>query len=248
MSDKTLVERMREYADTLRKDRGSRLYMPDELDELADAIERDTMPKPLFEDGEPVHEGDTFQRGGAVYEVMSWDARSDGNFMIHCKSMVGVPLLKGERLKRPAPEVLDAEGVPIHKGDTVYLDFEHARYAGKAERVDGVFVGLHGISPQQELVVMKIDNGYKHVCFTERSAHCPAGWLTHKQPDSLERIEQDKRKNKYEYWGCKAMQCSNCPAKIDGKRPWEHYGYSTCIEAQWCDLLRRTCEVLERGR
>lgn len=72
--------------------------------------------------------------------------------------------------------------------------------------------------------------------------------LTHKQPDSLERIEEDAMKCAIDYWGCNGAHCTVCPVKVDGKSPSERYGTCGCFDAQKFDLLRRQRELLERGQ
>ena len=125
------------------------------------------------------------------------------------------------------PEVLDADGVPIRKGDTVWRTDE---INGKSRIVkdfckDGsVVTDYEGTIP---------------VCVNQKH-------LTHKQPDSLERIEADANKSLCDYWGCSGVSCLNCPAKTDGKKPRERYGTYRCNEAMTLDLLRRQREVLER--
>ena len=79
------------------------------------------------------------------------------------------------------------------------------------------------------------------------------GWrrnvvLTHKQPDTLERIEEDAKKMSSDYWGCGDVECSCCPSMVDGKKPYERYGTDSCDKAQRLDLLHRQRKVLERGQ
>lgn len=72
---------------------------------------------PRFEDGEPVMIGDGVDGlGGEIIEVYIAEnaAAIWNNFGHH------MHLSLGERVKRPAPEVLDADGVLIKAGDTVW--------------------------------------------------------------------------------------------------------------------------------
>lgn len=72
--------------------------------------------------------------------------------------------------------------------------------------------------------------------------------LKRHQPDTLERIEADAKKAFTDYWGCGDAECENCPAVVDGKKPYERYLTTNgCLIAQKLDLLRRQREVLERG-
>lgn len=93
------------------------------LEKLEDAINRRLMPEgmewPRFEDGEPVKFGDMALIDGEddmVEAVQLW---------IHGKPVIygdggSQQLERGERVKRPAPKVLDADGVEIRVGDTVW--------------------------------------------------------------------------------------------------------------------------------
>lgn len=69
------------------------------------------------------------------------------------------------------------------------------------------------------------------------------------EPDTLERIEADAEKELHNYWGCGDTYCSECPAMVDGKKPYERYETTNgCAVAQRLDLLQRQREVLERGQ
>lgn len=72
--------------------------------------------------------------------------------------------------------------------------------------------------------------------------------LTHKEPDTMERIEEDAVKDFGDYWGCSGARCVECPALIDGKTPEDHYHTDSCGYAKVLDLLRRQRELLERGQ
>lgn len=261
MSDKTLVERLR-YGSTangtctgaengtcasvvirnmLDKERESRYVcttcrncINETMNKLADAIEREYLPRPRFDDGEPVQFGDMAEVRedlGDVIEMIFQDDKcvevgiafdggesTSSHYMTH----------DGERVKRPEPEALDSDGVPIRVGDTVYF-----------------------VNDQEPLRVTKINNAWWVICEGESEDHIfthPDEDLTHKRPDSLERIEADARKNPYDYWGCGGASCLNCPAKKDGKEPRERYGAHSCNQAMKLDILRRQREVLERER
>lgn len=67
------------------------------LRELADQIERETLPRPLFEDGEPVQFGDEFVNDkGDVLQVNRITLLDDGRFILN-------GWFKRERFKRPEP-------------------------------------------------------------------------------------------------------------------------------------------------
>lgn len=81
------------------------------------------MEWPRFEDGEPVRIGDELEFEGKTMLVCDATFYADG-WALWCdrEDMSGRLYGKyGERVKRPAPEVLDADGVPIKVGDVVYF-------------------------------------------------------------------------------------------------------------------------------
>lgn len=67
----------------------------------------------------------------------------------------------------------------------------------------------------------------------------PSASVTHREPDSQERIDADVMKRTKEYWNCGTTDCDECPARLDGKDPSERYGCFTCAAAKILDLLRR---------
>ena len=69
----------------------------------------------------------------------------------------------------------------------------------------------------------------------------------HREPDTMERIEEDAMKTFYEYWGCHSMiDCEDCSAVVDGKKPYERYNSKeSCLHAQKLDLLHRQRKILE---
>ena len=88
-------------------------------DALLDKLEKRLMPEgmewPRFEDGEPVKYGDEFADGlGNTRKCQSVELLGEDD---------GVCVWQGERVKRPAPKVLDADGVEIHEGDEVWTDY-----------------------------------------------------------------------------------------------------------------------------
>lgn len=147
---------------------------------LADLIEPQ-LPEgvewPRFKDGEPVKAGDEVEYGGetmrvylATFDADGWalwcsrkgiDGRLSGSF--------------GERVKRPAPEVLDADGVPIEVGDTVYCDDDPEQLIVESFDDPGcVYITL-----------AKSPNGMLYTIEPSR--------LSHERHDSWERIEEDAK-------------------------------------------------------
>ena len=132
---------------------------------------------PRFEDGKPVMVGDRF----IDHRVNERTVRSvivnddgvelrtfDGTFDWH---------ETGERVKRPAPKVLDADGVEIKVGDTVWFKGNPRPYA-VVEVKDGS-VRLHS----------------KTYCSEESATTVWTDILTHTRPDSWERLEEDAEFN-----------------------------------------------------
>lgn len=87
---------------------------------LKKALDRYYLPRPLFEDGEPVQFGDTFVRDYGKDGTVSSLTYTKGN-----SDYVNINGYErhdfDHRLKRPKPQVLDADGVECHNGETVYL-------------------------------------------------------------------------------------------------------------------------------
>lgn len=208
---------------------------------IADRIEREHMELPMLE-GEPLKVGDKVdgysQEGAEVVAIMN-------EKMVVVRSTVkgghgyhddAYPLLLWyvDDLKRHRQEVLDADGVPIHVGDTVYSQ------DGKSFTVQEIMVDYD--DDERTVFCGEYRKGFK--------VWRIATDLTHKQPDTLERIEADAKKAYEVYWGCNFMlSCEYCPAKVDGKKPHERYATGgNCMRAQYLDLLRRQREVLERGQ
>ena len=79
---------------------------------------------PRFESGEPVMLGDSVVKyvGGGEFEVRSIEFRDGAAYLREGFRTEGIVIVRpGERVKRPSPKVLDADGVEIRVGDTVYL-------------------------------------------------------------------------------------------------------------------------------
>lgn len=150
---------------------------------------------PKFEDGERVWYGDAYTDAVGEANEVSYIAfyvdRFDlvGREGFHTRSKVG------ERVKRPVKSVLDADGVEIKVGDTVW---HHSGFAhGVVTSIDaGSLMGT----------VRYVNGGVEF-----RDA---AKDLTHTRPDSWERLEEDiKYPCRYaeEVKGSKLNSCSECP-------------------------------------
>lgn len=114
---------------------------------------------PRFEDGEPVMPGDQAMDGHGSERTINYiTVTGDGNHIAE-DMLLDMACRFDERVKRPEPEVLDADGVPIRKGDTVWtLD------------------GLEG-------VVTKVEDGAAYIAYESDYAQLEeAVNLTHAQP------------------------------------------------------------------
>ena len=70
---------------------------------------------PRFEDDAPVKLLDDFERYGEESGASAVTMYADGSFALNCRAYS-----RGERVKRPTPKVLDADGVECHVGDHGY--------------------------------------------------------------------------------------------------------------------------------
>ena len=151
------------------------------LDEVEKRIMPEGMEWPRFEDGEPVRLGEHWEEDGfdeSVTRIDSIEFADDGvrfeneYHEVFCRH--------GERVKRPEPKVLDADGVPIKKGDTVWHKATGAKYR------------VFRFSAIENCVWGKNDLG---------SFLLDCSMLTHAkpEPDSWERIEEDATRMPGEY-------------------------------------------------
>lgn len=140
---------------------------------------------PRFEDTEePVMIGDEVDGlGGEIIEVYIAEnaAAIWNNFANH------MHLSPGEHVKRPAPKVLDADGVPIKVDDTVWHE-------------DGSELHVIGFGDAQDGETMLV---------VEYAAG-PTKWgevrclsVTHTRPDSWEQLEEDAGEDPFRY--CKTV-------------------------------------------
>lgn len=133
---------------------------------------------PRFEDGGLVRIGDELEFEGKTMLVCDATFYADG-WALWCdrEDMSGRLYGKyGERVERPAPEVLDADGVPVKVGDTVYFVDGDARPL-TVERIDA-----NGGEPAVDLV-------YAGQIFRWHSANPEK--LTHERPDSWRLWDED---------------------------------------------------------
>lgn len=201
---------------------------------LADLMEGATpskstgLPKgiewPRFEDGEFVWFGDEYVNDeGNIAPVQSVMFRAEG-YRINKGMSRNVRKAYGEPVKCPEPDVLDADGVPILIGDTVYGE------DGKAWTVQGY------------------NWGKKHSVWANdgktRRDLCPE-WLTHRKPDTQEAIDADAAKEPCVYFnGTYLDKCDKCKLHDNDVDFDFDVRFNECRTAMNRDLLTRQRKLL----
>lgn len=128
---------------------------------------------PRFEDGELVRIGDELEFEGKTMLVCDAAFYADG-WALWCdrEDMSGRLYGSfGERVKRPAPKVLDADGVPIKVGDTVWATYNGCKHIVMAVCSDG---SLHPEMVTDDGCMVEYEEGLWD--FAKK--------VTHEQPDS----------------------------------------------------------------
>lgn len=150
----------------------------EDIAELRKQLEAAVLPEdivwPRFEDGEPVGFGDLYvNANGDRSEVQYIGFKPDG-FKVNKGQKRNVWKAYGEPVKRPEPEVLDADGVPIKVGDTVWDSKGESHKVVEINVVDDV---------EQLIWCGKRLHGMKvfHI----------ANEVTHRKPDTQEAIDAD---------------------------------------------------------
>lgn len=99
------------------------------------------MEWPRYESGELVGFGDEASRLGEDFKIHVVCLYSDGSYALNFNVY-----LKGERVKRPAPKVLDADGVPIKEGEVLWdIDTGTHGEVVYAHDYDGMSVKFAGV-------------------------------------------------------------------------------------------------------
>lgn len=194
------------------------------LTAIADRIESErALPEgvewPRFEDGELVRIGDEVEFEGEAWKVRCAILRGE------CWALNverGYDLVTGrgdygERVKRPTPKVLDADGVPIEVGDTVYGDDETSPLT-----VVRLFKDATGAT-LVDCVGSACRIGTYYTVAPSR--------LTHERPDSWERIEEDAKLAPRAYLEARGMN----PEKTER------------VASMMADLVRRAKALAKAG-
>ena len=133
----------------------------------------DDMEWPRFEDGGLVRIGDELEFEGKTMLVCDATFYAD-DWALWCdrEDMSGRLYGSfGERVKRPAPKVLDADGVPIKVGDTVWATYNGCKHIVMAVCSDG---SLHPEMVTDDGCMVEYEEGLWD--FAKK--------VTHEQPDS----------------------------------------------------------------
>ena len=133
------------------------------------------------------------------------------------------------RVKRPAPKVLDADGVEIHVGETLYgIGREQHKY--------------EVINPHY--IVAEAGEVFTVLCYDRddgEECHCRPEMLTHTQPDSWERLERDAEKSICDYFGSSSSPGSLCEDGCPGLN-----SPVSCGVLMKLDLIRRAKALAEK--
>lgn len=171
--DMTDGEYIDALADAVGSDASGTLH-----ERIADLVEPQLPERvewPRFEDGGPVGIGDDVSVGGEPWKVRCAILREEC-WALSVERDYDTATVRGdygERVKRPSPKVLDADGVPIEVGDTVYCDDDPEQLIVDSFDDPGcVYITL-----------AKSPNGILYTIEPSR--------LSHECPDSWERIADE---------------------------------------------------------
>lgn len=132
----------------------------------------------------------------------------------------GAVSLDGLTRTEPEPEpVLDRDGVPIEVGDTVYRDDGSAHTVNRLLR--GKRFNVRTFSETGNVYEIRDED------------------LTHRRPESWERLTEDALKEFQDYWSCLGTSCKDCPAIVGDKTPYQRYSVVTCTCAMNLDIAAR---------
>lgn len=173
-----------------------RVELQRQLGGLTDGERRILDMWPRFEDGEPVMPYDRVQLEDGDVETLYQVHVGRGGYSLYTETH-DEEHPHGHLLKRPARSVLDADGMEIKVGDSMYV----------ANNGDGPYT-VCNIDESIDRIEL-----FWHENRNER-LFIPANRLTHTRPDSWERLEEDVRKAGCGYFGIKGLatkKCIECP-------------------------------------
>lgn len=197
-------------------------------------------PSVLAADGEPLEVGQTVYNveDGAEYKVCKMGLpRVTVEYW--CEGIAAHSSIIPSLLTHQRP-VMDADGVPIKAGDTVYLlpgewcdKFPcHGFHGGEELEVFADGEASHvpgGVQCREKEKRL----GFRGTCYPKPSQ------LTHTKPeiDSWERIDEDAGKDRCSYFGAKYQDCGRCTQLA-----------TSCSISKCRDLVRRCRALAERER
>lgn len=172
---KLLHERLRDigqgnYTHSVELDSGIIMLNPSEAAKLSNEIEKYYIPRPRFEDGEPLQLGDKcYIHGTRSFQIVRSIALVESGYRINGHKQRYRPLMRQE-------PIVDADGVEIKVGDTVWPIND----------------------PEMK---MTVDN-FQQIYGQDATVNCEfegefynfnPDKLTHREPDSLEKLLDDLR-------------------------------------------------------
>lgn len=174
---------------------------------------------PKFEDGEYVWFGDAYVDGsGDANKVKGVRFNDRHVFLVGIDDFLTVFNIV-EYAKRPAPKALDADGVEIKVGDTVW--FRSLSTGDRIRKATVAGFGEHSLGLDGPLATLKDEVG--------RTWHIDPKKITRVQPDSWERLEEDASKDACVYFGGTGhFDCSECSS-----------GGVNCFRRMKLDIIRR---------
>lgn len=187
-------------------------------------LERCALKLPCDKDGEPWSIGDRVMPGNRSESTVTGYSFNGADWFLEYR-WCGIDSYANEfatSCKRPAPEVLGADGKPIKVGETMYP-------------IDGEWIGIPlGVSGIESPASVKV---YLSAGKSWTTFH--ADRLTHTPPDTQERIDEDAEKFHCVYFGGYSA-CGTCPASTG------ELSKKSCKQQQIFDLLRRQRELDKR--
>lgn len=147
------------------------------LNAIADEIEKYYIPRPRFEDGEPCNIGDEveFSQPAGVKKVLSFIAGEDGITSANVGLSSGPVAIYAGKVKRHKPKVLDADGVEIKVGDTVWSLNDSTKWKVTETHPTEPRISLRQLDTEKE-----VEGGW--FLSSEYSL---------REPDSLEKVRDD---------------------------------------------------------
>lgn len=196
----------------------------DAMVQMLDRLMPEGMGWPRFEDGEPVRIGDDFEDLGQVAGIKFG---AGGVTIEGTAGNSDLFITSDERVKRPAPAVLAADGEPLEAGQTAYLN----RDSGSMKK--GTRLLVVSVSSRSVEATTGANAGAQTHSFR------PAD-LTHTKPeppDSWERVEEESQLYRCEYFDHMGGSCHDCPGGPSG----------SCRANMMIDIVRRCKALAERG-